>query len=150
MTTSSVVFLLVLLFAAAFFSYSAQRLVRYLRIGKNEFRLNEVPRRTWNLLAIGIAQRKILRDPVAGPMHALVFCFLVPGRCAQIIIQDCARFSYVGPSVGAPPLRPLRAHRRRGARGCLPAASPAGSEAARLQATTASGDAVLILSLIAD
>ncbi len=59
--------------ALAFFSYNAQRLVRYLRIGTGDNRLHDVPRRLWNLLSIGIGQRKILRDPVAGPLHALVF-----------------------------------------------------------------------------
>jgi Fe-S oxidoreductase/nitrate reductase gamma subunit len=73
MTTSSVVFLFVLLLAVAFFSFSAQRLVRYLRLGTAAYRLNDIPRRIWNLVRIGIAQAKILRDPVAGPLHAAVF-----------------------------------------------------------------------------
>ena len=63
--------MLVIAFAA--FSFSAQRLYRFLRIGKDEPRWNDIGRRTWNLFSIGIAQRKILRDPVAGPLHALVF-----------------------------------------------------------------------------
>ena len=66
-------FVLVFALALAFFSYNAQRLVRYLRVGTADDRLNDVPRRLWNLLLIGIAQTKILRDPVAGPLHALVF-----------------------------------------------------------------------------
>lgn len=70
---SHVAFALVLALALAFFSYNAQRLVRYLQVGTSDFRLNDVPRRVWNLVSIGFAQRKILRDPVAGPLHALVF-----------------------------------------------------------------------------
>jgi len=70
---SHVAFAFVLALALAFFSYNAQRLVRYLRIGTGDNRLHDVPRRLWNLLSIGIGQRKILRDPVAGPLHALVF-----------------------------------------------------------------------------
>jgi Fe-S oxidoreductase/nitrate reductase gamma subunit len=73
MTTSSVVFLLILGVATAFFSFSAQRLVRFLRLGTADDRLNEIPRRIWNLLRIGFGQTKILRDPVAGPLHAAVF-----------------------------------------------------------------------------
>ncbi|KAA0206334.1 MAG: 4Fe-4S dicluster domain-containing protein [Gemmatimonadaceae bacterium] len=73
MGPSNVAFLVVLTLAVAAFSYSAQRLYRFLRIGKDEPRWNDLPRRAWNLLSIGIAQRKILRDPVAGPLHALVF-----------------------------------------------------------------------------
>ncbi len=73
MEPANVAFLFVLVLAIACFSFSAQRLYRFLRIGKDEPRWNDIGRRTWNLLSIGIAQRKILRDPVAGPLHALVF-----------------------------------------------------------------------------
>ncbi|GMV11336.1 MAG TPA: heterodisulfide reductase-related iron-sulfur binding cluster [Gemmatimonadaceae bacterium] len=70
---SNVAFAFVFTLALAFFSYSAQRLVRFMRLGTSDFRLNDIPRRVVNLLTIGIAQKKILRDPVAGPLHALVF-----------------------------------------------------------------------------
>ena len=73
MEPANVAFLLVLALAFACFSFSAQRLYRFLRIGRNETRWNDVGKRVWNLLSIGIAQRKILRDPVAGPLHAMVF-----------------------------------------------------------------------------
>ncbi|MGQ0764336.1 MAG: (Fe-S)-binding protein [Gemmatimonadota bacterium] len=67
-------FLFLLVGASALFSFSAQRLVRYLRIGQAPAsRLDDIPKRIWNLLTIGIAQTKILRDPVAGPLHAMVF-----------------------------------------------------------------------------
>ncbi len=74
MPTSSVMFLFVMLFGFSMFAYSAQRLVRYLQIGTSgDWQLGSLPRRLWNFLTIGIAQSKILRDPVAGPVHALVF-----------------------------------------------------------------------------
>ena len=73
MAPTNVAFLFVLVIAVAAFSFSAQRLYRFLRIGTDEARWNDVGRRIWNLLSIGIFQRKILRDPVAGPLHALVF-----------------------------------------------------------------------------
>jgi Fe-S oxidoreductase/nitrate reductase gamma subunit len=73
MTTWNIVFLFVLTFAVAYFSYSAQRLYRYLRIGRDVSRTDDVGTRLWNVVTIGIGQRKILRDPVAGPLHALVF-----------------------------------------------------------------------------
>ena len=66
-------FLLVLAAALGFFSYNAQRLVRYLGAGHDENRTNHAWTRLRNVLVIGIAQAKILRDPVAGIMHALVF-----------------------------------------------------------------------------
>jgi Fe-S oxidoreductase len=92
MTQGSAVFLFILIFAIALFSFSAQRLVRYLRVGGPDARLNEIPRRIINLLSIGFAQRKILRDPVAGPLHALVFWgFLVLQVGAlEIIVQGLA------------------------------------------------------------
>ncbi len=75
MATSNVVFLFVLVLGAAVFSFSAQRLVRFLRVGNGvtSSRLADIPRRCWNLLRIGVGQSKIMRDPVAGPLHALVF-----------------------------------------------------------------------------
>jgi Fe-S oxidoreductase len=73
MGLANVAFLFVLIFAFACFSFSAQRLYRFLRIGKDEPRWNDIGKRVWNLLSIGIFQRKILRDPVAGPLHAVVF-----------------------------------------------------------------------------
>jgi Fe-S oxidoreductase/nitrate reductase gamma subunit len=81
MTALNFVFLGVLLFAAGFFSYNMQRLVRYMQtIGRPENRSDHVGVRVKNLLAIGLAQTKILRDPLAGAMHALVFWgFLVLG-----------------------------------------------------------------------
>jgi Fe-S oxidoreductase len=97
MTTSQGLFAICLATGAAFFAYNAQRLVRYLRIGRPESRLDDLPRRVWNLLTIGFAQTKIFRDPVAGPLHALVFWgFLVLQIGAiEILIQGVApRFSY--------------------------------------------------------
>ena len=73
MEATNVAFLFLLVISFAAFSFSAQRLYRFLRVGKDEPRWNDIGKRTWNLLSIGIFQRKILRDPVAGPLHALVF-----------------------------------------------------------------------------
>ncbi|MBX7118849.1 MAG: 4Fe-4S dicluster domain-containing protein [Gemmatimonadaceae bacterium] len=67
-------FLAVLLGAVALFSANVQRLVGYLRVGRlDDARWNDVPRRIGNLLTVGILQSKILRDSIAGPMHALIF-----------------------------------------------------------------------------
>ncbi|MGQ0646626.1 MAG: (Fe-S)-binding protein [Gemmatimonadaceae bacterium] len=90
-------FLFILLLAAALFSYSAQRLVRFLRVGREDDRLGDVGRRAWNLLSIGFGQRKILRDSVAGPLHALVFWgfLLLQLGALEIIIQGLrSGFSY--------------------------------------------------------
>ncbi len=73
MTEHSVLFLFILVLALGFFAYNIERLIGYLRAGAPAHRLDHPARRLLNVLTIAIAQRKILRDPVAGPMHALIF-----------------------------------------------------------------------------
>ncbi|MBW7932442.1 MAG: (Fe-S)-binding protein [Gemmatimonadaceae bacterium] len=83
MTASNGLFAFVVALAVGFFAYNVQRLVGYLRIGRlDDSRWDGVPRRLYNLIAIGILQRKIFRDWVAGPMHAAIFwgfCVLTVG-----------------------------------------------------------------------
>ncbi len=71
--TSNVAFLFVLVAALGFFSYNAQRLVRYLATGHEEPRTDHPWTRLRNVVVIGIGQSKILRDPFAGVLHASVF-----------------------------------------------------------------------------
>lgn len=73
MTAENVVFLFVVVIAAGFFALNVQRLVRYMRLGKPEQRTDHPFRRAWNVARVGIAQTKILREPVAGVMHATIF-----------------------------------------------------------------------------
>ena len=73
MTAQNVVFLFVLLGALGFFSYNAQRLVQYLRVAHDDDRSDSLWTRFRNVMVIGIAQSKILRDPLAGALHAAVF-----------------------------------------------------------------------------
>src|SRR5258708_19049785 len=73
MTAGNVVFLFVLVAATGFFALNVQRLVRSLRLGYSEDRTDHPLTRLRNVLEIGIAQKKIFRDPIAGPMHALIF-----------------------------------------------------------------------------
>ncbi|MBI3790735.1 MAG: (Fe-S)-binding protein [Gemmatimonadetes bacterium] len=99
MTAGNFVFAAILLGAAGFFSYNAQRLARYLQFGKGAetSRVTEMPTRLRNLLVIGFAQSKILRDPLAGPLHAGVFWgFLVlTVGSIEILLQGVINgFSY--------------------------------------------------------
>src|SRR6218665_2244700 len=73
MSASNLVFAAFLVVAIGFFTRSALRLARWLRIGHPEDRTNDPAMRTRNLFTIGFAQSKILRDPFGGLMHALVF-----------------------------------------------------------------------------
>ena len=72
-STQNAVFLFVLVAALGFFAYNAERLVRYLRIGLPDARTDDPWTRLRNVIVIGIGQAKILRDPVAGALHAAVF-----------------------------------------------------------------------------
>jgi Fe-S oxidoreductase len=97
MTAGSVVFLFVLVLAAGFFALNVQRLVSYLRVGVPENRTDHPLTRIRNVLAIGIAQKKIFRDPVAGPMHALIFWgfMVLTAGTVEILIQGVfPSFSY--------------------------------------------------------
>ena len=73
MGLSNLVFAVILVVALGFFARSASRLNRWLKIGRDEVRTDHPGQRTRNFLLIGLAQTKILRDPVGGMMHALVF-----------------------------------------------------------------------------
>ena len=97
MTAGSVVFLFVLVLAAGFFALNVQRLVSYLRVGvagePHRPSAHADPERA----AIGIAQKKIFRDPVAGPMHALIFWgfMVLTAGTVEILIQGVfPSFSY--------------------------------------------------------
>jgi Fe-S oxidoreductase/nitrate reductase gamma subunit len=97
MTAGSAVFLFVLVLATGFFSLNVQRLVSYLRLGYVENRTDHPLTRLKNVLVIGIAQKKIFRDPIAGPMHALIFwgfMVLTAGTIEIVIAGVFPRFSF--------------------------------------------------------
>ncbi|HKG94641.1 MAG TPA: (Fe-S)-binding protein [Gemmatimonadaceae bacterium] len=97
MGVENVVFLVILALAAGFFSSSVQRLARYAAVGHPENRTDHPAARWKNVLTIGLAQTKILRDPLAGLMHATVFwgfVVLTVGT-AEILVQGVfPAFSY--------------------------------------------------------
>jgi Fe-S oxidoreductase len=97
MSAENVVFLFVLVAAAGFFALNVQRLVQYMRLGRPEYRLDRPFARAWNVLRVGIAQTKILREPVAGAMHALIFwgfMVLTAGTIEFLIAGVFPGFSY--------------------------------------------------------
>ena len=97
MTTQSVVFLLLLAIAGGFFAFNVQRLVRYLRVGQPENRFDAPLTRLKNVLVVALAQKKLLREPVAGIMHALIFwgfCVLTAGTVEILIEGVFPSFSY--------------------------------------------------------
>lgn len=97
MSAGNFVFLFVLIVAAGFFSLNVQRLVSYLQLGYAEGRTDHPFERLRNVFEIGIAQKKIFRDPVAGPMHALIFwgfMVLTAGTLEILIAGVYPLFSY--------------------------------------------------------
>jgi Fe-S oxidoreductase len=66
-------FLLILVLSAGLFALNAQRLFGYVRLGLAENRLDHPAKRLENLMTIGIFQRKIFREAIAGGMHATIF-----------------------------------------------------------------------------
>src|ERR1041384_171071 len=79
----------VLVIALGFFALNVQRLVGYLRLGVAENRLNAPGVRIGNLLTIGIFQRKIFREAIAGAMHATIFWgfMVLTAGTVEILIQ---------------------------------------------------------------
>ena len=73
METKSTFFLFVLTIAIGVFINNAGRLIRYLSFGKSENRIDHLFARIQQTLLVGFAQTKILRDRVAGPIHAGIF-----------------------------------------------------------------------------
>jgi Fe-S oxidoreductase len=97
LTTENVIFLFVVVIAAGFFSLNVQRLVQYMLLGKPERRTDRPWQRVWNVLRVGIAQTKILREPVAGIMHATIFwgfIVLTAGTVELLIAGVFPGFSY--------------------------------------------------------
>ena len=97
MTPQNAIFLFVLVIAAGFFALNVQRLTGYLHLGVDEDRTDHPLTRLKNVLTIGIAQKKIFRDPVAGPMHALIFwgfMVLTAGTVEILISGAIPSFSY--------------------------------------------------------
>ena len=97
MTAINLIFLGIVVVALGFFALNAQRLYRYLRVGRDERRLDAPLVRVGNLLAIGVGQAKILRDPVAGALHATVFwgfVVLTIGTVEAVIRGIWPAFSY--------------------------------------------------------
>jgi Fe-S oxidoreductase len=95
--TENAVFLFVVVISAGFFALNVQRLVQYMRLGRSEGRIDRPFRRAWNVLRVGIAQTKILREPVAGLMHAVIFwgfMVLTAGTVELVIAGVFPSFSY--------------------------------------------------------
>ncbi|NUN68800.1 MAG: (Fe-S)-binding protein [Bacteroidetes bacterium] len=73
MDLNQIAFILFFLASMTFFAMSAKRLIATLQLGKKEDRFGDIPKRLKNVLTIAILQTKLLREPVAGTLHLLIF-----------------------------------------------------------------------------
>ncbi|MGD0337953.1 MAG: heterodisulfide reductase-related iron-sulfur binding cluster [Bacteroidota bacterium] len=73
MTLKATLFSLILLIAFSGFVYNIRRLLSYLKIGQKEDRRGNLSRRLKDVLVIALGQKKLLRDPLAGILHAAIF-----------------------------------------------------------------------------
>jgi Fe-S oxidoreductase len=97
-TATNALFALVITASLGFFAWSASRLIKQLRVGSlDDSRWGDVGARVRNFLSIGIFQRKIFRDGIAGPMHAAIFwgfCVLTAGTIEFLVGGVFPGFSF--------------------------------------------------------
>lgn len=73
MELKNIVFVIILAAALGIFTRSAMRLIAWLNVGKADNRFDRLGERIKTTLIVGFGQSKILRDKVAGPIHAGIF-----------------------------------------------------------------------------
>ena len=74
MELKNIIFIIVFLAVFGFFAYSVNNLIKYLKVAKKkDDRFDNIPTRLKRVWNIAFAQTKLLRDPVAGTLHLLIF-----------------------------------------------------------------------------
>ncbi|MCU0373478.1 MAG: heterodisulfide reductase-related iron-sulfur binding cluster [Ignavibacteria bacterium] len=70
---TSTIFAIVLVSAFGFFLYSVRNVISYLKLGKTENRLHNIPQRIINTLNIAFLQTKLFRSRLAGFLHFCIY-----------------------------------------------------------------------------
>ena len=73
MQLKNIIFIIVFLSAFGFLTFSLKRVIGYLKLGQKENRFDNIASRIKNVLKIAFCQTKLLRDPVAGTVHFIIF-----------------------------------------------------------------------------
>src|SRR3972149_7125413 len=74
MTLKNIFFILIFLSALSFFFYSCRNLIRYMFVAKKkDDRFDKIPERIKRVLTVAFGQSKLLRDPIAGSIHFVIF-----------------------------------------------------------------------------
>jgi len=102
MEMKNFIFLIILVIAGGVFARSARRLIQYLGFAKPEIRWDNIPARIRQTLLVGFAQTKILRDKVAGPIHAGIFwgfLILLAAATESVLegIHPALNLNFLGP-----------------------------------------------------
>jgi Fe-S oxidoreductase len=102
MPVQSVIFGLVLAAALTLFGRSALRLIGYLHIGKAENRFDRVGERLGMVLKIAFGQTRLLREPLAGLLHFMIFWgfVILLSAVLESILEGLApgsSFAFLGP-----------------------------------------------------
>ncbi len=74
MDLKNIIFIIVFFAAFGFFAYSVNNLIKYLKVAKKtDDRFDNISKRLKRVWKIAFAQTKLLRDPIAGTLHLLIF-----------------------------------------------------------------------------
>src|SRR4030065_2021268 len=74
MSVKNIIFIMVFLSAFGFLFWSQRNLLLYMKVAKKkDDRFSDVGRRIGNVINIAFGQSKLLRDPIAGTVHFLIF-----------------------------------------------------------------------------
>ena len=73
MTTHQIIFSLVLLASFGFFAWTVSKLIKLFGLTKKENRFDKISERTITTLLVAFGQSKMMKKPLAGILHALVW-----------------------------------------------------------------------------
>lgn len=74
MSLKNIIFIFVFIVAVSFFVYSCRNLVRYMLLAKKkDYRFDNIGERIQKVITIAFGQSKLLRDPIAGSIHFVIF-----------------------------------------------------------------------------
>ncbi len=73
MTATNLVFTILLILSFVAFGISVRRLINYLAVGKPDDRFHNAGERVKRVISIALAQKKLLREPLAGILHLSIF-----------------------------------------------------------------------------
>ncbi|MDH4038136.1 MAG: (Fe-S)-binding protein [Candidatus Krumholzibacteria bacterium] len=89
MTPENIIFILVLATAGYLIVSRSMLLISYLRVARADNRTDDIGGRVAQTLVVGFGQSKILRDRVAGPIHAAIFWgfLILLASAAEMILE---------------------------------------------------------------